>query len=52
MSGSAITMMIIVCVLVWGGFIAFLGIVWKCEKRRARSRIERDTGNIENEPGR
>ena len=36
MSLPAIIMMVVVCSLVWGGFIAFLGVVWRIEKRKRR----------------
>jgi hypothetical protein len=34
MSGSAVAMMIAICALVWGGFIAVFSIVWRIEKRK------------------
>lgn len=34
MTGPAIAMMIAVCSLVWGGFIAVFWIVWRIEKRK------------------
>jgi heme/copper-type cytochrome/quinol oxidase subunit 2 len=34
MTGSAVAMMIVICTLVWGGFVIFLSIVWKIEKRK------------------
>jgi uncharacterized integral membrane protein len=37
-------MMIIICALVWGGFIAFLAVVWRIEKMKARMRAEDGTG--------
>ena len=37
MSTPAIIMMIVVCALVWGGFITFLGFVWRIEKRKTRN---------------
>lgn len=40
MSISAIIMMITICTLVWGGFITFLGVVWRIEKSKARPRTE------------
>ena len=46
MSGPAIVMMIIICTLIWGGFITFLGIVGRIEKRKARARLERDGKDI------
>lgn len=36
MTGSAIAMMIVVCSLVWGGFLGFLAFVWRIEKRKSR----------------
>jgi hypothetical protein len=38
MTVPAIIFMIIICSLVWGGFVTFISIVWKIEKRKARSR--------------
>lgn len=37
MSVPAIIMMLVICALVWGGFITFLGVVWRIEKRKART---------------
>jgi len=37
-------MMIAICALVWGGFITFLGVVWRIEKRKARMRAEDGIG--------
>jgi hypothetical protein len=34
MTSDAIIMMIVICGLVWGGFITFLGLVWRIEKRK------------------
>ena len=36
MTGSAIAMMIVICALVWGGFLGFLTVVWRIEKRKSR----------------
>ena len=36
MSLPAIVMMIAICTLVWGGFITFLGVVWRIEKSKAK----------------
>jgi hypothetical protein len=33
---AAAVMMIVICTLVWGGFIVFLGIVWRIERRKKR----------------
>ncbi len=38
MTAPAIIFMIVICSLVWGGFAAFVSLVWKIEKRKARSR--------------
>lgn len=38
MTAQAIVFMITICSLVWGGFITFVYLVWKIEKRKARSR--------------
>jgi len=43
-SMSAIVMMIVICALVWGGFIAFLVVVRRIEKMKARMRAEDGTG--------
>lgn len=42
MSTPAIIMMIVVCALVWGGFIAFLGFVWRIEKKKKKARTGED----------
>jgi hypothetical protein len=34
MSGSAIAMMIVICGLVWGGFVSFILFVMRREKER------------------
>ncbi|UCF04752.1 MAG: MetS family NSS transporter small subunit [bacterium] len=34
MTGSAIAMMIIICALVWGGFLTVFSVVWRIEKRK------------------
>ncbi len=34
MTANAIIMMIVICGLVWGGFLVFLGLVWRFEKRK------------------
>jgi hypothetical protein len=34
MTTNAIIMMVVICGLVWGGFITFLGLVWRIEKRK------------------
>ncbi len=36
MSLPAVIMMIVICALVWGGFAAVLGVVWRIEKRKKR----------------
>ncbi len=38
MTAQAIAFMIVICSLVWGGFITVVSLVWKIEKRKARSR--------------
>jgi heme/copper-type cytochrome/quinol oxidase subunit 2 len=35
MTGEAIAMMIVICSLVWGGFITFLCFVWRIERRKS-----------------
>ncbi len=42
MTDSAIAMMITLCTLVWGGFLMFLLIVWKIEKRKAAESVEHE----------
>jgi hypothetical protein len=37
MTPRAIIMMIVICGLVWGGFLSFLGLVWRFEKRKQKS---------------
>lgn len=37
MTASAIIMMIVICGLVWGGFLAFLGLVWRFERKKKRN---------------
>jgi hypothetical protein len=34
MTAGAVAMMVIICGLVWGGFLAFLGLVWRFEKKK------------------
>ena len=34
MTPGAIIMMIVICGLVWGGFLTFLGLVWRFEKKK------------------
>ncbi len=41
MTGSAIAMMIAICTLVWGGFLAFVGVIWRIEKRKAAQGIRK-----------
>jgi hypothetical protein len=36
MTPNAILMMIVICGLVWGGFIAFLGLVWRFERGKRK----------------
>jgi hypothetical protein len=36
MSAAAIMMMTVVCSLVWGGFLVFLAVVWRIEKRKRK----------------
>jgi hypothetical protein len=35
MTGAAVAMMIVICSLVWGGFITFLCVVWRIERRKS-----------------
>lgn len=37
MTGSAVAMMIAICTLVWGGFLIFLTMTWRIEKKKRRS---------------
>ncbi len=37
MTSNAIIMMIVICGLVWGGFVAFLGLVRRFEKKKRSS---------------
>lgn len=34
MTGPAVAMMIVICALVWGGFVSFLCIIWNIEKKK------------------
>jgi hypothetical protein len=43
MTTGAVVMMIVICGLVWGGFLAFLGLVWRIEKKK-RSRGNSQAG--------
>lgn len=40
MTGSAVTMMIAVCGLVWGGFAGFLVFIMRKERRSRREPVE------------
>jgi len=37
MSTGAVIMMIVICSLVWGGFVGFLVKAWKTEERKKKT---------------
>ena len=38
MSGEAIVFMVVICSVIWGGFLLLLGWMMKCERGKATSR--------------